>query len=702
MAWLTGAHIALFPGFSIRDSPGTGPAVRWDNRRVNRTKRPSTPVLLVGASWLVVVASTAVSVPIDRRLIEVGRSDLAQFSGLGNMMFGLALLSAMVVGSALAVSRPRHPVGWLFVAFALSIAVGGFAEAYAAYGAVARPGSWPGAGFAAVVADGIFAPWLTLIALILLLTPTGAPPSPRWRVVAWIAVGGVALLVPGLLFSTSPLDPPFEAVANPAAWPAARVPVDTLSYLGLGGAMGAVPLAAASLLVRFRSAAEAERRQLKWMALVAVPLPLIVIATFFMAIFDQSALLEVTGALMVILLPVAAGLAISQYHLYEVDRLLSRALTYTLLSGLVVACYAGVVLLGGTVLSDVARESQVSAVLGTLVAVSIAWPARRRLQDALDRRFNRREFEAIEIVRRYVREPSTSMTVEQVLRKATSDASLDVAYWIDDRSRWVAQDGRSSEPGRTGIEVRRRGAPIAAITYDGGRIEQHVAESAAAEARPELENARLRAAIALQLVEVRESRARIVAAQLAERRKIERNLHDGAQQRLLGLAFQLRAAEVSGANDRTRAALDDAVDQIQQAVRELRDLANGLHPAILIDGGLAAALDDLAARTPVTVRLEATEERFAPDVEAAAWFIACEAVANAVKHACATRIEVSARRLDGHLVLAIADDGLGGADPDGRGLRGLSDRAEAAGGSLTVGASEWGGSLVRAELPCAS
>ncbi|MCC6783535.1 MAG: hypothetical protein IT457_11900, partial [Planctomycetes bacterium] len=520
--------------------------------------------------------------------------------------------------------------------------------------------------------------------------------------VAWMALGGGALLTPGLLFSTSSLDPPFEAVANPAAWPAMRVPVDVLRYVGLAGAMGAVPLAALSLLARFRAARGVERQQLKWMALVAVPLPLFVVATFFMAIFDLTAMLGVTAGLMVIVLPVAAGLAVSQYHLYEVDRLLSRALAYVLLSGLVLGSYATVVLVSGLVAGGLGSGSQVAAVLGTLVAVSIAWPARGRLQDALDRRFNRREFEAISVVRRFVRDPSPTATIEEVLREALRDPSIDVAYWIDDRARWVAEDGRPIDAGRTAIEVRRRGVPVAAVSYDAARIDQHLVETAAAEARPELENTRLRAAIALQLVEVRESRARIVAAQLAEREKIERNLHDGAQQRLLGLAFQLRAAAVSGDGERTRLVLDSAVEEIQRAVRELRDLANGLHPAILSDGGLAAALDDLAARTPLPVRLEATAERFAPEIEAAAWFIACEAVANSVKHARATRIDVEVRRREGRLVLAVADDGVGGADAGGRGLRGLADRAEAAGGSLTVGASASGGSLVRVELPCAS
>jgi signal transduction histidine kinase len=211
----------------------------------------------------------------------------------------------------------------------------------------------------------------------------------------------------------------------------------------------------------------------------------------------------------------------------------------------------------------------------------------------------------------------------------------------------------------------------------------------------------LRAAITLQLVEVRESRARIVEAQLAERRKIERDLHDGAQQRLLGMAMRLRAVEISGDPDRIRGALATTVDELQAAVRELRELANGLRPTVLIDGGLAAALDDLAARSPVPIHLETTAERFAPGVEETAWFIACEAVANAVKHAAPGAVAISAGRANGRLHLVIEDDGIGGADPAGRGLRGIADRAEAAGGTLTVHPRDGHGTVVIAELPCA-
>jgi signal transduction histidine kinase len=445
-----------------------------------------------------------------------------------------------------------------------------------------------------------------------------------------------------------------------------------------------------------------ERLQLRWITLAAVPIPALVVGTWIASATGHLFVLTVLGGALVAVLPLGAAAAITHYHLYDIDRLLGRALTYLLLSTVVAASYVVVVVAVGGSLGSGAGRSQLSAVVATLAAVSVALPVRRRLQENLDRRFNRRQFDALQTIRRHVRDPELGTTVEQVLRHALDDPTLKVAYWIADRTRWVTNDGLPVPDDHSGYEVARRDGPVASISFDHERVEQGLVHAIVAEARPELENERLRAAIELQLVEVRDSRERIVAAQFAERHRIERNLHDGAQQRLLALAFQLRAAEMSGDSDRARSALDGAVDELQRAVADLRDLANGLHPAVLSDGGLVAALEDLAERCPITVRLTATDERFSPNTEATAWFIVCEAVANAVKHSHADTIDLDARRDDGHLILQIDDDGKGGADPTGQGLRGIADRADAVRGHLTVQDRPGGGTIVRAELPCES
>jgi signal transduction histidine kinase len=222
-----------------------------------------------------------------------------------------------------------------------------------------------------------------------------------------------------------------------------------------------------------------------------------------------------------------------------------------------------------------------------------------------------------------------------------------------------------------------------------------------------LHNARLQADVGAQLAKVEESRRRIVTAGDEERRKIERNLHDGAQQRLVALALELRIAQrqFGAVNPALEAVLAGAVSELQVAVEELRELARGLHPAVLTEEGLGGALRSLAARTALPVRVEsAPDERFPGEIEAAAYFVACEAIANAVKHADATRVRVSAARLNGRLVVEVEDDGVGGAHANGSGsgLRGLLDRVEAHGGTLRIESEPGQGTRVIGELPCAS
>jgi signal transduction histidine kinase len=206
-----------------------------------------------------------------------------------------------------------------------------------------------------------------------------------------------------------------------------------------------------------------------------------------------------------------------------------------------------------------------------------------------------------------------------------------------------------------------------------------------------------------RLAEVEESRARIVTAGYEERRRLERDLHDGAQQRLVSIGLALR--HVQGqlpASSREGTELDATVDALTEAIAELRELARGVRPAS-IDDGLGPALRELASRAALHTRVEATEERFEDRLETAAYFVASEALTNAVKHARASEVRLSAARKNGNLVLCVRDDGVGGARPsEGSGLAGMTDRVAALGGSLTVESPPGHGTVVTAELPCAS
>ncbi len=294
--------------------------------------------------------------------------------------------------------------------------------------------------------------------------------------------------------------------------------------------------------------------------------------------------------------------------------------------------------------------------------------------------------------------------VRDALARAVHDPTLQVAYWLPMRQSYVDEDGRPvrlPEDGRAVMKLE----DIAAIVHDP-ELDPDLVEAAGAAARLALHNARLQADVRAQLGKVQESRRRIVTAGDDQRRRIERDLHDGAQQRLVALALELRLAqrELGATIDpQLERILAGAVDELQLAVEELRELARGVHPAVLTEEGLAGALESLAGRTPFPVQIEsAPDDRLPPEIEAAAYFVACEAIANAVKHSHATTIRVNANRRNGRFVIEVEDDGIGGArENGGSGLRGLVDRVEAHGGTLQIESEPGQGTRVVGELPCA-
>jgi signal transduction histidine kinase len=298
------------------------------------------------------------------------------------------------------------------------------------------------------------------------------------------------------------------------------------------------------------------------------------------------------------------------------------------------------------------------------------------------------------------------------LARTLDDPTLELAFWLPERERYVDASGRSVDLPRNGgravTRIEHEGEPLAALIHDPSLLEEpKLVRAAGAAARLALENARLQADMRAQLAQVQESRVRIVAAADEERRRIERNLHDGAQQRLVSLALQLRMAQRrlgTGESDpAVEALLASAVDELQVAVHELRELARGVHPAILTEEGLLAALESLAARSSLPVDLDVLEGRLPPQVEATAYFIACEALANVAKHSRAARAQISIRRVDGHLSVEVADDGVGGARPaESSGLSGLVDRVEALGGRFRIDSPRGGGTRLVGEIPCAS
>jgi signal transduction histidine kinase len=295
------------------------------------------------------------------------------------------------------------------------------------------------------------------------------------------------------------------------------------------------------------------------------------------------------------------------------------------------------------------------------------------------------------------------------LAEALGDPSLELAYWLPALDQWVDAAGEpfllpTADPGRACTPVEHGGERVAMLVHVASVAEEReLVRAVGAAAALALENERLDAELRASVQELRASRVRIVESADAARRRIERDLHDGAQQQLVTLALALRAARSRLERDPKEAGalLDAAAHDLDAAIRELRELARGIHPAVLSDRGLRAALEALAQRAPLPVEVEIRlEHRLPEQVEAAAYYVVAEAITNVAKYAQASHASVAVRRANGTATVIVRDDGVGGADPTrGSGLRGLAARVEALNGRLEIDSPPEGGTRVTAEIP---
>ena len=299
--------------------------------------------------------------------------------------------------------------------------------------------------------------------------------------------------------------------------------------------------------------------------------------------------------------------------------------------------------------------------------------------------------------------------LQHALARALRDPTLTLAYWLPDFESYADLDGRpvdvSETDGRATTLIDRDGLRIAALLHDAAlKAEPELLAAVTAAAGMALENGRLHSQLKARLEELRSSRARVIDAGQKERQRLERNLHDGAQQRLIALSLELGMLEQQlAAEPGAQVRLDQARHEISLSLAELRDVARGLHPAVLSGHGLQVALESIVARAPLPVRLRVElDGRQEEPLEVAAYYVVSESLVNIAKHAQATSASVGVARKNGQIVVEIVDNGIGGADTErGTGLRGLADRVEALGGRLRVWTPEGGGTRVKAELPCA-
>ncbi len=625
-------------------------------------------------------------------------------------VFVAILCMSTGVGTVLVTRRGENPIGWLLLVNGLVIALSGVASEGAIYAVLEHPGTSGGA-LAALVSQTswplLFAPFVA----IAFVFPDGRLPSARWRPVAWGAAISLLLTLMLLLFAPRELEEPFDTVASPLP----QLPDTIFNVLFPVSAIGMVAaLVACALAVRtrMRRATGLERQQVKLLAYAAALIPIAVAVGWTESLLAGSSGEAAVASLVLALvaIPLAIGIAVMRYRLYEIERIVNRTLVYATLTMLLAATYGAVSLALGVALGS---GSTLATAAATLTVALVFGQLRGRVQRLVDRRLNRPRYEGLRRVERHLGDlragRATPEQTGSVLAEALGDPDLELVYALPGEEGYVDASGRRAEvaPDETHdvTLVRRGDLALGAVRHDRA-LNEHpdVLDSVVNAAGLAIEIARLGTEVRRRLAEVEESRARIVTAGYEERRRLERDLHDGAQQRLVSIGLAIRhiqgrlgdgAGEITGQ-------LDETVAEITRAIEELRELARGVRPACL-DDGLAPALRDLAARAPLRTEVAATTERFAEPIEAAAFFVASEALTNSVKHARASLVTVSAQRANGSLVLRITDDGIGGAIASERsGLAGITDRVAALGGSVSVSSPRGEGTAVVAELPCAS
>ncbi len=573
---------------------------------------------------------------------------------------------------------------------------------------------------------------LPVIFLLPLLFPDGRPPSPRWRPLTWGGLGFLAVMFVIGMLSNRTLTGSLESVVvdNPFFVPAIA-PLRALFEISFWVYLVMLAASVASLILRFRRSTGVEQLQIKWFVFAVVFLLVSTVVSAGLAI--ENLFFDFLTAAAFLALPVTVGFAVLRYRLYDLDLVIRKTLLYGLLAALATAVYAVVVVGFGTM---VGRESSfLTMVAAVIVAVGFQ-PARARLTRIANRVVYGRRATPYEVLSEFSERVGEAYAAEDVLPRmarvvaeGVNAERADVWLKIGDELRvsasWPTGNGHEvtrlslpngSMPQIEGADaaypVEHRGELLGALAVTKPPTEPltpndaKLVEDLAAQAGLVLRNVRLTEELRARLHDLKAAQKRIVAAQDEERRRLERNIHDGAQQQLVALAVKARLAR--GLTDKDPAGAAEMLAQLEvdttRALEDLRDLARGIYPPLLADKGLAAALEAQArkASIPVQVRAEGLG-RYPHDVEAAAYFSVLEALQNVAKHADAATAHVTLRHDDGDLItVEVVDDGSG-FDPSengyGSGLQGIADRLEALDGTLEVRSAPGEGTTVTGRIP---
>jgi signal transduction histidine kinase len=639
----------------------------------------------------------------------------------------LMVVGYSTVGAILASRNLRNPIGWIMMVVGLAFASGFLSEGYARFALVTDPGSLPFGDVAAWVGTWVYAVMFFGLPLVALLYPSGRVVSARWRPVVWIVLSCAALASFGTALAPGSMEVEtgFPAT-NPFGIEALRPILEIGGGIGWIGLFVSIPVSIVSLVLRYRRSEGEARQQIRWLVFVALALVASLVLVLAAALiggeaFDQSigpqVAFGVIFTLIAVGVPAAIGVAILKYRLYDLDLVIKKTVVYAILAvllfglGTAVAWAAAGFLFWGRGGEGDAYSFMVT---GIVIGVSV-WPLRglaTRIADRLVYGGRATPYQVLtELSGRLAESYAAEDVLErmaQVLAAAVGADSATVWLRTGDRYRpgamWPADETRSELMPATAIEVRHQGEVLGALSARMPTSDpmtpgkERLIRDLAGQAGLVLRNAAL-------IEDLKASRQRLVAAQDQERRKIERNIHDGAQQQLVALAVKLKLADtlVGTDEDRAHAMLADLGAETQQALEDLRDLARGIYPPLLADKGLGAALESQARKSAVPVSVETDGiGRYPQETEAAVYFSCLEALQNVAKYAEAASATVRLAQSNGMLTFEVQDDGRG-FDPvaasRGSGLQGIADRLAALGGTVEIRSAPGAGTTVAGRLP---
>jgi signal transduction histidine kinase len=642
-----------------------------------------------------------------------------------------------VLGVLIATRQRRNPIGWLLLGIAIAdglylaadfVGMRGLLSGAAPTGWV----GWPGVVFNLTAGLGYF-----LLGFMVLLFPTGRLGGRRWRWPTVVAVVFIAVLIATGLLATAPTQysPRLPSVPNPLSVPALDGLTNSNGVVGAVTSFSLFVFLVVAVVVRFRRSRDEERRQLRAFAFVAAGALVLLLISFPISSAAAGTVTSTIGGVgITVLAPAAIGLAIMRHGLYDIDVFISRSIVYGSLAVFITAVYVGIAVGIGTLVGSGGKPNLGLSILATAIVAVGFQPVRERVQRVANRLVYGKRATPYEVLSQFSERVAESYASEDVLprmaRVLAEGTGADVAeVWLRagdavQRAAVFPTETPVPEPvpvdegdslslasaGRS-VEVRHQGELLGALVVTKRRgetltpIEVKLMDDLAHQAGLVLKNVGLTADLQARLVDLRASRQRLVAAQDDERRKLERNLHDGAQQHLVAIKVKLGLVEMLASRDpeKARATLVALKADADEALETLRDLARGIYPPLLADKGLAAALRSQAAKATIPVRVEADDVgRYPQDVEAALYFCTLEALQNIQKYAGASAVTVRVHGEVGQLRVEVSDDGCGfdvTAVARGAGLTNMEDRLEALGGELRIESVPTRGTTLSARVP---